>query len=72
MPTSLRLATLLLVLPLITPIVCAQNGTWTFAVSGDARNCGDIVMPAIAAGVKRDQAAFYWHLGRLSRHLHGR
>ena len=36
---------------------------WTFAVSGDSRNCGDIVMPAIAAGVHRDQAAFYWHLG---------
>ena len=23
--------------------------TWTFAVSGDSRNCGDVVMPAIAA-----------------------
>jgi len=38
---------------------------WTFAVSGDSRNCGDIVMPAIAAGVHHDQAAFYWHLGDL-------
>jgi hypothetical protein len=37
--------------------------TWTFAVSGDSRNCGDIVMPAIAQGVRRDGAAFYWHLG---------
>jgi Calcineurin-like phosphoesterase len=36
---------------------------WTFAVSGDSRNCGDVVMPAIAAGVHQDQAAFYWHLG---------
>jgi hypothetical protein len=36
---------------------------WTFAVSGDSRNCGDIVMPAIAAGVHHDQATFYWHLG---------
>src|ERR1700686_2675263 len=36
---------------------------WTFAVSGDSRNCGDEVMPAIAAGVRQDQAAFYWHLG---------
>jgi len=36
---------------------------WKFAVSGDSRNCGDIVMPAIAAGVRKDGAAFYWHLG---------
>lgn len=36
---------------------------WKFAVSGDSRNCGDIVMPAIAAGVRRDGAQFYWHLG---------
>jgi hypothetical protein len=34
-----------------------------FAVSGDSRNCGDIVMPAIAAGVLRSGAQFYWHLG---------
>jgi Calcineurin-like phosphoesterase len=37
--------------------------TWTFAVSGDSRNCGDVVMPGIAAGVKQSGAAFYWHLG---------
>lgn len=36
---------------------------WTFAVSGDSRNCGDVVMPAIAAGVRANGAAFYWHLG---------
>jgi hypothetical protein len=41
----------------------ANPATWRFAVSGDSRNCGDIVMPAIAAGVKRDNAEFYWHLG---------
>jgi hypothetical protein len=40
-----------------------KNGTWSFAVSGDSRNCGDVVMPAIAAGVKQKGAAFYWHLG---------
>ena len=40
-----------------------STGTWKFAVSGDSRNCGDIVMPAIAQGVLRDGAAFYWHLG---------
>jgi hypothetical protein len=41
----------------------AQHGTWHFAVSGDSRNCGDIVMPAIAKGAALNQAAFYWHLG---------
>ena len=40
-----------------------SGASWRFAVSGDSRNCGDVVMPAIAAGVARDQAAFYWHLG---------
>jgi len=44
--------------------LCAQSsGTWSFAVSGDSRNCGDIVMPGIAAGVRADGAKFYWHLG---------
>ena len=37
--------------------------SWNFAVSGDSRNCGNVVMPAIAAGVKKYNAAFYWHLG---------
>jgi hypothetical protein len=36
---------------------------WKFAVSGDSRNCGDVVMPAIAAGVQKSGASFYWHLG---------
>jgi hypothetical protein len=36
---------------------------WRFVVGGDSRNCGDIVMPVIAAAADRDQAAFYWHLG---------
>jgi hypothetical protein len=38
---------------------------WHFVVSGDSRNCGDVVMPSIAAGARADQAAFYWHLGDL-------
>jgi hypothetical protein len=41
----------------------SSKSAWKFAVSGDSRNCGDIVMPAIAAGVRTDGAAFYWHLG---------
>jgi len=38
---------------------------WHFAVSGDSRNCGDVIMPAIAEGASREQATFYWHLGDL-------
>jgi hypothetical protein len=42
-----------------------NNADWNFAVSGDSRNCGDVVMPSIAAGATKKQAAFYWHLGDL-------
>jgi len=47
------------------PVAAAAQagGSWRFAVSGDSRNCGDVIMPAIAAGVRADHAAFYWHLG---------
>ncbi len=41
----------------------APVATWRFAVSGDSRNCGDVVMPGIAAAVQKSGAAFYWHLG---------
>jgi hypothetical protein len=44
----------------------AAPGTWRFVVSGDSRNCGDVVVPAIAAqGIERYQPSFYWHLGDL-------
>ncbi len=49
------------------PSVLGQSRAWKFAVSGDSRNCGDVVMPAIAAGVKQSGAEFYWHLGDLRR-----
>lgn len=39
--------------------------SWTFAVSGDSRNCGNVVMPSIAAGARAGKAEFYWHLGDL-------
>lgn len=39
--------------------------TWYFAASGDSRNCGDVVMPAIAADAQKHNASFYWHLGDL-------
>ncbi|HEV2687491.1 MAG TPA: hypothetical protein VGV35_03025 [Bryobacteraceae bacterium] len=41
----------------------SAQAPFRFAVSGDSRNCGDIVMPAIAAGVRGSGAQFYWHLG---------
>ena len=49
---------------IVTAAWAQQNpGSWKFAVSGDSRNCGDVVMPAIAKSVIQNQAAFYWHLG---------
>jgi len=46
------------------PLVAQDSATpWSFAVSGDSRNCGDFVMPAIAAHVQAEHDAFYWHLG---------
>src|SRR5947209_3459094 len=54
-----RLAVILLILFALP----AAGESWKFAVAGDSRNCGDVVMPGIAAGAKADGAAFYWHLG---------
>ena len=48
---------------LLVGTACAQSASWKFAVSGDSRNCGDIVMPAIAQGARQNGAEFYWHLG---------
>lgn len=49
-------------------LLCALSASlhaqsWQFAVSGDSRDCGDVVMPAIAASVGATDAQFYWHLG---------
>jgi len=62
LPASLTLLTLAAVAP---SFAAAQppSVSWVFAVSGDSRNCGDFVMPAIAAKVKAEQDVFYWHLG---------
>jgi len=39
---------------------------WRFIISGDSRNCGDVVVPAIASdSKKRYHPSFYWHLGDL-------
>jgi len=77
-PSFYRLTALLITLAFLTGLfflhhisrVRAQDDTsasWTFAASGDSRNCGDVVMPAIAAGVAAHHAAFYWHLGDLRK-----
>ena len=49
--------------PYATALWAQTSGAWSFAVSGDSRNCGDVVMGGIAAGVRADGAKFYWHLG---------
>ncbi len=41
------------------------DAPWSFMVSGDSRNCGNVVMPSIAAAAHANRAAFYWHLGDL-------
>jgi hypothetical protein len=43
---------------------------WSFALSGDSRDCGDLVMPKIAAAVLAETAPgveFFWHLGDFRR-----
>ncbi len=66
MPPQARIPAIsaLLVVALAASASASPPGaSWKFAVSGDSRDCGDIVMPAIAAGVLPNGAEFYWHLG---------
>ena len=59
---------LLCAVVLVSPMWCQSSPTqqsWSFAVSGDSRNCGDVIMPAIAQRSRRERAQFYWHLGDL-------
>jgi hypothetical protein len=61
-----RYATLLASLALVLAAVrvpAQETDTWRFVVGGDSRNCGDVVMPAVAAGARAAGASFYWHLG---------
>ncbi|MCU1230872.1 MAG: hypothetical protein JWO97_3756 [Acidobacteria bacterium] len=59
-----RTALFSLLVLLVPAIGAAQEAkTWQFVVAGDSRNCGNVVMPLIAAGAKKANAAFYWHLG---------
>jgi hypothetical protein len=59
---QIRIVAALLAALCVTPLA-GQTPVWKFAVSGDSRNCGDIVMPAIAAAVVKTDSKFYWHLG---------
>lgn len=53
------------------PQAAAGPAAWYFAVSGDSRDCGDLIMPKIAAAIARNRTAapidFYWHLGDFRR-----
>ena len=65
-PGSLILAFVLAAVGAFAPAQAKNSAKdWNFAVSGDSRNCGDVIMPAIAAGAHNHDAAFYWHLGDL-------
>ncbi len=46
-----------------TPGPTPTAKSWKFVVGGDSRNCGDVVMPAVAAGAAASGAQLYWHLG---------
>jgi hypothetical protein len=47
----------------------AKGKSWYFAVSGDSRDCGDLILPKIAWSIENGRAQtpveFYWHLGDL-------
>jgi len=45
----------------------AASSSWHFVVAGDSRNCGDVIMPAIAEGARQHNAQFYWQLGDLRK-----
>ena len=58
----------------LAPVALAQApppAAWAFAVSGDSRDCGDLVMPKIARSIESEVAGppaeFYWHLGDFRR-----
>ena len=65
MPIGRPIAICYLLIAIFTPFAFAQKTPWNFAVSGDSRNCGNVVMPSVAAGAKKHHAEFYWHLGDL-------
>jgi hypothetical protein len=52
------------------PEAGAKGVAWSFALSGDSRDCGDLIMPKIAAAVAAEEAPgvdLFWHLGDFRR-----
>ena len=53
--------------PVPTPVILVPAKPWFFAVSGDSRDCGDLIMPKIARSIdslaEKSPVLFYWHLG---------
>lgn len=58
-----RLSSVITLLAVASVFTARAQSAWNFAVSGDSRNCGDLVMPTIAATARTHGAQFYWHLG---------
>jgi hypothetical protein len=61
-----RTLTLIVSVCFLAAVSSAQQGSdkpWRFAVSGDSRNCGDVVMSGISKSVHTHDVKFYWHLG---------
>src|SRR5450756_221095 len=62
-----------LVVSVLAPVAGAQAPpvAWAFAVSGDSRDCGDLIMPKIARAIEGEAggppAELYWHLGDFRR-----
>ena len=59
--------------PIPTPPVVVPATSWYFAVSGDSRDCGDLIMPKIARSIESlgptTPVPFYWHLGDFRKGL---
>ena len=62
-PLAMRFLPAVFAFMTIPSFAQTPDAPWNFAVSGDSRNCGDFVMPAIAAATRAEHDAFYWHLG---------
>ena len=62
-PSLIRTLPVFFAFVALSAVAQTNDTAWNFAVSGDSRNCGDFVMPAIASSVKAENDAFYWHLG---------
>jgi Calcineurin-like phosphoesterase len=49
----------------------AEPGTWYFALSGDSRDCGNLIVPKIAAAIEKNRETapveLYWHMGDFRR-----